>query len=191
LPKNINEMIVARILDLRGRVSRTAEFLKAGIVPKTIQLEPDGRHVRESMSFPVFHFAELVEEDWESSGLKEMFDTTRFFFIVFRKRDVGTPTLEGAFFWNMPSSDLDQVREVWTNTQNIAIRGVEFSKAAGRRGNNLPKASDNRVCHVRPHGRDGNDTDTLPDGSMITKQCFWLNNTYIAALVADWKGQSR
>jgi len=187
LPKNINEILIARIFGLKGRVSKTAEFMKAGIIPKTIQLEPDGQHVRESMSFPVFHFIDLVDEEWESSGLKEMFDTTRFFFIVFRKQEVGTPTLEGAFFWNMPASDLGQVREVWKKTKNIAIKGVEVSEVGGRQRNNLPKASENRVSHVRPHGRDGDDTDTLPDGSTITKQCFWLNNTYIAALIAEWK----
>ena len=25
----------------------------------------------------------------------------------------------------------------------------------------------------------------LPDGRMMTKQCFWLNNTYIAEQIAD------
>ena len=46
--------------------------------------------------------------------------------------------------------------------------------------NNLPKQSESRVAHVRPHGRDSRDTLPLPDGRVMTKQCFWLNNTYIA-----------
>lgn len=45
--------------------------------------------------------------------------------------------------------------------------------------NNFPKASDNPICHVRPHARNAQDVDELPDGRMFPKQCFWLNKEYI------------
>ena len=45
--------------------------------------------------------------------------------------------------------------------------------------------ADNRVSHVRPHGRDQKDTDELPDGRLYPKQCFWLNNSYILEQIKD------
>ena len=47
----------------------------------------------------------------------------------------------------------------------------------------MPKVRESTVAHVRPHGRDGDDKATLPDGRMMTKQCFWLNNSYIKAQI--------
>ena len=29
------------------------------------------------------------------------------------------------------------------------------------------------------------DADELPDGRFMTKQCFWLNNTYILSVIKD------
>ena len=49
----------------------------------------------------------------------------------------------------------------------------------GKHRNNFPKASNNPVSHVRPHGQNAKDTYELPDGRQYPKQCFWLNNTYI------------
>ena len=42
---------------------------------------------------------------------------------------------------------------------------------------------ENRVSHVRPHGKNSSDTLELPDGRFMTKQCFWLNNTYIRSQI--------
>ena len=36
-----------------------------------------------------------------------------------------------------------------------------------------------------PKGRDGSDKVILPNGQTITKQCFWLNNTYIAEIISE------
>ena len=51
--------------------------------------------------------------------------------------------------------------------------------------NNLPKQSESRVAHVRPHARDSKDTYPLPDGREMVKQCFWLNRTYIEDIVRE------
>lgn len=61
--------------------------------------------------------------------------------------------------------------------------------------NNLPDPGYNGIAHVRPHAsqsayrlEDGTeygdiskDASILPDGRAMTKQSFWLNNTYIRA----------
>ena len=63
--------------------------------------------------------------------------------------------------------------------------GVVLEETAGGVTNNLPKKSESTVAHVRPHGRDGDDRLPLPDGRMMTKQCFWLNNSYIAEQIKE------
>lgn len=45
------------------------------------------------------------------------------------------------------------MRKVWEETKQILLDGLKFEKINGKYRNNLPKASDNPVCHVRPHGK--------------------------------------
>ncbi len=59
----------------------------------------------------------------------------------------------------------------------------------GERKTNFPKSTDNNYCHVRPHGKNANDTYPLPIADKLTganeytKQCFWLNRNYIKAII--------
>jgi DNA mismatch repair protein MutH len=177
--KSLNEMIMRRILGVKGKLSQTDEFKKANIVLKTIRVQKDGKSIKESMSFPAFKFKELVNEKWETSILKTMFDETKFLFIVFQFNDNDELVFRDAFFWNISNDDLDEVRKVWEITVKILSEGVEIKEVKGRKLNNLPKSSENRVSHIRPHAQDSADTDELPDGRFMPKQCFWLNNTYI------------
>ena len=88
--------------------------------------------------------------------------------------------VRGGQFWNIPYEDLEgDVRKVWEETKKIISEGLNISEVNGKRTNNLPKQKDNRVSHVRPHARNAEDTYDLPDGRKYTKQCFWLNNSYI------------
>jgi len=176
--KNLNEIIVSRILGIHGRVSKTSEFKKANIVPKTIRIRHDG-HIVESMSFPSFKFMDLVNQEWEDSELYECFTQTKFMFIVFKENVDGMLYLEKIIFWNMPQSDLEDVRIVWERTKEVIKNGVEIKRLGTKNTNNFPKSSDNRVAHVRPHAKDSFDTYPLPDGRLMTKQCFWLNNSYV------------
>lgn len=178
--KSINEILLARMLGVRGRIADTAEFKKAGIVPKTIRVRKDGK-INESMSFPTFDFIELSREDsWEESKLYEYLAPTKFMFVIFREHPSGEYVFERAMFWNIPNDDLEEVRHVWERTVQIIRDGVRLTPTSRGIGNNLPKQAESRVAHVRPHGRDASDKLPLPDGRMMTKQCFWLNNTYIA-----------
>ena len=58
--------------------------------------------------------------------------------------------------------------------------------------NNLPAKKDNRIIHVRPHaaksaykldgfvsGNIDRDADELPSGEYMTRQSFWINNSYL------------
>jgi DNA mismatch repair protein MutH len=187
--KNSNEHIVARILGIKGKVAYTDEFQKANIIPKTIRIEKNNK-IRESMSFPAFKFEKIYEEDWEDSELRDFFDTTKFMFVVFKKKN-DDYILDDIVFWNMPFNTLEkEVKDVWLHTQSIIRQGniVKGFSSRGRLTNFINK-TENSVMHIRPHGRDMNDTYPLPVPDKLTglkeytKQCFWLNNDYVLKIL--------
>lgn len=176
-PKNLEAIIAYRILGIKG--NHAEEFEKANIVIKTIRIGCNGK-IKESMSFPTFKFKELVQEDWDNSSFGNYLRETRFLFIVYKFDNHENLYLKGAQFWNIPYEDLEiDVRSVWERTVQVLKEGLKVEKINGINNNNFPKASDNRVSHVRPHARNAKDTYELPDGRCYPKQCFWLNNTYI------------
>lgn len=178
--KSLNEILLARMLDVKGRIAYTEEFQKAGIIPKTIRVQRSGK-VKESMSFPTFDFIALSrEESWEESELYNYLAPTKFMFVIFRERIGGEYVFDRIKFWNIPNEDLNEVRRVWEKTVHTIRDGVRLVPSPRGISNNLPSQSESRVAHVRPHGKDSSDKLPLPDGRMMTKQCFWLNNTYIA-----------
>lgn len=178
--KSLNEILLARMLDVKGRIAYTEEFQKAGIVPKTIRVQHNGK-IKESMSFPTFDFIELSKEGfWEDSEIYNYLAPTKFMFVIFQERKIGEYVFDRVMFWNIPNDDLDEVRRVWERTVQTIREGVQLVRTPRGISNNLPKQVESPVAHVRPHSRDANDTLPLPDGRLMTKQCFWLNNTYIA-----------
>lgn len=182
--KSLNEILLARMLNVSGRIAYTEEFKKAGIIPKTIRVQFNGR-IKESMSFPTFDFIELSkEQDWEESELYNYLAPTKFMFVIFCENQSGEYVFERVQFWNISNSDLEEVRIVWERTVQTIRKGVRLIQTPRGISNNLPKQSESRVAHVRPHGRDSQDTLPLPDGRKMTKQCFWLNNTYIAQQIS-------
>ena len=183
--KNANELILAKMLGVEGKISQTEEFKKAGIIPKTIRVQRNGK-IKESMSFPTFDFIELShEESWEESELYNYLAPTKFMFVIFKEQDNGEYVFERVMFWNIPNDDLEEVRTVWERTVNTIRKGVTLMETPRGISNDLPKQSDSPVAHVRPHGKDASDKLPLPDGRMMTKQCFWLNNSYIAEQIKE------
>lgn len=176
-PKNLEAMLAYRMLGIKG--NHAEEFEKANIVVKTIRIGKNDR-IKESMSFPTFRFTELIDEDWDDSTFGNYLRETRFLFVVYKFYADDTLRLRGCQFWNIPYEDLEtQVRTVWETTRKVIRDGLQVHMVNGVRKNNLPKASENPVCHVRPHAQNSQDTYELPDGRQYPKQCFWLNNTYI------------
>ena len=177
--KNLNEVLLARMLGIKGKIAYTDEFQKACIIPKTIRVQQDGK-IKESMSFPTFDFISLSKEtEWEKSELYNYIAPTKFLFVIFQESDNGEYIFNRIKFWNISNDDLDEVKRVWERTVKIIRDGVILEIKNGKVYNNLPKQSESTVAHVRPHGKDGNDKLPLPDGRMMTKQCFWFNRTYI------------
>ena len=182
-PKNLEAMLTYRILGIKG--NHAEEFVKAGIVVKTIRIEANGK-IKENMSFPIIKFTKLVEENWDNCEFGNYLRNTRFLFVVYRYDKEGRLRLRGCQFWNIPYEDLEgNVRSVWEKMKQILIQGPEIEEIKGRYKNNFPKSAENQVCHVRPHARNKKDTYQLPDGRMYPKQCFWLDRRYILSQIKD------
>jgi len=172
------------------------EFEKADIEVKTIRVQQNNS-IKESISFPAFEFEKIYNENWNSSEIKELVEK-KFLFIFFKNESTNY-FLEKIVFWNMPFKDRVEVRKVWLKTKKIIQEGRIFKEFAidksgnirhSKKGNpirlnNLPKISENIVCHVRPHSKDSNDTFPLPIEDKIlkekkySKQCFWLSSNYV------------
>lgn len=200
--KQITSMIVMRMLGIK--TNQAEEFIKAGIIVKTIRVE-ENNSIREHMSFPTFEIAELLKEDFYESTLYDLFESTKFLFAVYQKQGEDY-IFRGAKFWNMPVSDLEGVvKNEWLRVHGTLQDGVVFKIHRNSNGviskitNNLPRASETKVIHVRPHASksyheiDGipygngsiSDSDILPNGDRMTKQCFWLNKAYIYKQIRD------
>lgn len=190
--KSTNASIVNKILKLNSDISETEEFMKANIQCKTIRIERNGK-IKEHMSFPTFKFKDIINQTWEESDFHSMLSQTKYMFVIFNKQNGNdeSAVLENVIFWGMPDNDIEIAGECWKETVRIIKEGVIFTPVEKGIQNNLPKAKDNQVSHVRPHASkayynfgeieigDSKDGDELPDGRWMTKQCFWINNTYI------------
>lgn len=169
---------------LGGKI-REAELLDAADIEiKTMRISSKGKP-KESMSFKNFDFNKIVSEEWfdEDNEIQASFReeiTKRFLFIVFacskNCKDGDVVFFKTAFFWNASSEDLAEIEKGWKATQT----GVRTSNAKL-----FPKSTNNNVMHVRPKARNNQDTDTFPDGTKITRQCFWLNKRFLCKILSD------
>ena len=151
-----------------------AEFKKTGLTIKTLRKMKSGLP-KEAVSFPYFDYAELIAEegeDWDDSDLYGML-TNRFLFIVLKFAGKGAdPVFVKAVFHSLSEADLDDARPAW----EMAIQ-----RAKEKRYDEMPGQFDNRVVHVRPHDSINKKTGKYRDGH--TRQCFWLNKSYLRNVI--------
>jgi DNA mismatch repair protein MutH len=159
------------------------EFEKADIRIKTVRLNEQNLP-EEDISLPNFKYKEIVNEEWSSSQIKEIFEQ-KFLFVFFQKR-VNELVLNKISFWNMPYSDIQEVEKVWYKTKDIVAQGMIVKEINGkRRLTNFPNKKFSNVAHVRPHAKKASDTyplpvtDTITQSNEYTKHCFWLNSQYV------------
>lgn len=196
--KAANSQMVLRMLGVY--TDNAEEFEKANIEIKTIRVNKKGMP-RESMSFPAFRIEEFInEEEFEETELYRFFSETKFLFVIFLEKEDGLYYLKDTKLWNMPIIDLEnQGYHEWKLFQNHFKNGVTFQLKKLKNGNtiinnDLPKGKDTNIFHIRPHasksaylvqslnyskGDIDRDGDRLPNGDYMTKQCFWLNGSYI------------
>jgi DNA mismatch repair protein MutH len=159
------------------------EFQKAEIIVKTVRLK-ENNLPKEDISFPTFKYETLVKEEWDESDFKAVLEH-KFLFIFFQFFD-NQLVLKKVKFWNMPYQDIEEAKKVWAETQKIVLHGTIVREIKdGKRRTNFPSKAFNSISHVRPHASSAEDTyplpfaDELTNATQYTKQCFWLNNTYI------------
>jgi DNA mismatch repair endonuclease MutH len=178
--KSYKRLIVNRILGID--TNNIEELVKANITLKVVTLEKTGT-LRESISFPAFDYKDLVTQIWFDDKEEIMADfhlqleTKRFLFIVFQKlAETNDIVLKKSFFWNFPIKDIGEAERVWQKTTDCINEG---------RYEDLPKMKESFVAHVRPHGKNSQDTIETPQKTQEMKRCFWLNAKYIQKAIED------
>lgn len=171
--KNFYAVLTKRILGVAAD-KKVAEFEKAGLVVRTVRLRPSGMP-KEAVSFPAFDYCDLALQRWEDSDLRDVL-THRFLFVIYQLSADGVPTLLRTQFWTMPTDDVEQhARKCFEQTVGLIKED---------RADYLPRSGDNKVCHVRPHGRNSTDVVETPSGGTAVRKSFWLNQRYLAEQLA-------
>lgn len=173
------------------RLDKAEEFIKSGIVMKTIRLRPNGMP-KEAMSFKNIDYYEVAEnDDWTESEAYEIF-TNRFLFVVFSPvanrticvhnnrtgNDVTEQayTLDRVFFWTMPAADLDIAKEYWEHIRaNVLSNNIRL--------NAFWSIADHRKFHVRPKATEKVQLTANPNGGLCEKYCYWFNADYVKTIL--------
>lgn len=173
------------------RLSSAEEFIKSGIVMKTIRLRPNGMP-KEAMSFKNIDYCEIfANEEWTESELYEIF-TNRFLFVVFRpvkgktitihNNTSGKDVIENAyildkvFFWTMPSEDIESAHTYWKHIRkNVLDNNIHLKS--------FWSISDHRKFHVRPKASKKIQLTANPNGGKCEKYCYWFNQDYIKNII--------
>ncbi|WP_445452207.1 MutH/Sau3AI family endonuclease [Flavobacterium sp. 25HG05S-40] len=153
--------------------NKIEEFEKADIQMKTIKLENSGS-LKESMSFSQIQYKEIIDEEWEDSYWFNSL-TKRFFFVVYQKNEMDELVFKKVMFWTMPNKDLEKAKLFWEDTKEKILNN-DF--------NHFIKISDNKMCHIRPKGRNSLDLMETITGSQEKKKCYWLNASYIKKIIS-------
>ncbi|HRY62179.1 MAG TPA: Sau3AI family type II restriction endonuclease [Candidatus Paceibacterota bacterium] len=178
--KGYKRLLINKIIGIDG--GKIEELEKANVTLKVITLEHTGT-LRESISFPAFDYNDLITQVWYDDKEETMSDfhaqleTKKFLFVIFQKiKNSDEIILKKTMFWNFPMKDLPEAERVWQETIDCINEG---------KYKDLPKITGSSVAHVRPHGKNAEDTIKTPQGTMETKRCFWLNAKYIQQAIEN------
>ena len=147
---------------------------------------------------------EVFRTGWTDSELYAQLDGLKYLFVVFQEDPDGEIIFKGSKLWAMSNKDIDLAFEDWMDIRKVLKDGVQLTRVkwgdGERTENNFPGVADARRIHLRPHGKKafyveangktwGNgqlsDTEELPGGRRMTRQSYWLNNTFVREIVKD------
>lgn len=185
---------IASLIATKGeskRISLSDEFKKAGIIIKTVRLQPSGMP-KESMSFKNIDYKEIIENDiWHESDLYDLY-TRRFMFVVFKPVKGETITLKNnktqtliteqsyilsnVFLWTMPQSDLAIAENYWKHIRkNVLANNINLEA--------FWSIADKNKFHVRPKATSSKDLTSNPHGGYCRKLCYWFNADYVKSII--------
>jgi DNA mismatch repair protein MutH len=178
--------MIRAALELKGKNSRIKEFEREGIIIKTQSRKLGSGEALEHLSFPHQPMKSIAEEEYfEDSQLASYLQS--FLFIPIYKPSKKSYNLAEwkigrAYHWKPSDKELHDIKKEWTLFRDKIREGINLTKVSvnSNRGfiikNDLPKSSETRYIHMRPHGRDGSDVDKSMEfnGKYIVKMSFWL-----------------
>lgn len=183
--KSVNSLVIKNICIKEN----LTEIIKSNqTIIKTVSIE--NNRAAESMSFPAFRFKDIVLESWESSFLRSYL--TKGIIMCFFTLENNLFILSSIKYWQPSEGDLIEAERIWRITKNTIINGEIVKSLSNYRETNFPKIKDSFFLHVRPHGRDINDTfelpttDKLTGNNFFTKQSFWINSSFIDYIFAKY-----
>lgn len=161
--KQMAAILICRMLGVSN--NRVEEFVKAGILPKTIifrKNKSDNQHFRlEDIDFMDLYNEESDEEankemleenkledikddddfivmrrGWEASKLYSYLADRQYLFMVFWETDNGY-IFKGCQLWEMPEEDIERVHTVWSKTKETIKQGVQFNIVTTKDGKNI------------------------------------------------------
>lgn len=146
----------------------------------------------------------IIKTGWKDSELYAQLDSLKYLFVVFQENIDGEIIYKGSKLWSMSDEDINLAFKDWLDIKKILKEGVKLTRVRWgndeRTENNFPGVSEARRIHLRPHGDKsfyveingeswGNgqlsDTEPLPDGRRMTRQSYWLNNSFVREIVKD------
>lgn len=175
------------------RISESEEFLKSGIMMKTVRLRSNGMP-KEAMSFKNIDYQEVYDNDnWLSSEAYEIF-TNRFLFVVFKPKPGESITvhnnktdqdiieqsyiLDNVFFWTMSRNDLASAQEYWEHIRkNVLTNNIRLDS--------FWSISDNKDFHVRPKATKKIQHTHNPHGGDVEKYSYWLNANFVKKVIDE------
>ncbi len=164
---------------------RIAELDDIGIILKTVPINPSTQRTWEATSFPAIDIAELTEtKTFEDHFMSEEVSAILFVPTIRESRKV--PWTEVRFgkpvLWQPSDSEWRIMEEEWRMHRDI----LRIENGA----NEIPKAKETRIFHLRPKAKNNTVRDIGPWGD-ITRQCFWLNQDFVQSILNRKRSMSR
>ena len=170
-PKNYRRVLVNNLIKEYGQ-----HIEQKNTVLKVIKQESSGK-LSQSIPLATFKYLDIINEEWETSELFEQL-TQKFIFIVFMNQEGSDSSiLKKVITWKISTEDLKEAKIVWRKT----VSQINLKKA-----DELPKISESKVLHVRPHAKSKFDTLPTHYGKDVIKKSFWLNAKFIETIVRDY-----
>ena len=185
----------------------TDDFVKTNrVIIKTHVIYTKYPNEGEHISLPPFLINDVKYTPWEESDLCDFVTNYEFLFLVFennvdreKERKNKNTFLSCIFYVKMKKGHIVEIRKVYERTKKIIWEGIKQWPVMNKDGsirmcpvnterpvmaNNLPKAEESYICHVRPHA-DPLNPEKLENGEFINRQSFWLNRNFIRDLVEE------
>lgn len=209
--------------------NQTPYLKKTNTIIKSVLINKNNR-INESLSFPVYHFSDIVQsENWIESEIYNYFSGTRFVLMLYKEMNKRI-VYAGHYILTFTDEELEMnLKPIWERIKKEINDGVKFtlsitSKGGLRVSNTLPGMADYKMCHTKTHSSKtaykiklcnivgdseeakecikkytegdyfylgkqnlNNYGDMLPNGDIMTKQCIWINSSYILKRLKEQK----